>query len=92
MDALDAQFGGQGRGCVRLVTQEEGVKLSTDQKLAALKTILDNPLDAPEKRLVLSGLAPIPDIQALTLAAAMLDDPAVQAEAAQLRAWPGALA
>jgi HEAT repeat protein len=71
------------RGCVRLVTQEEGVKLSNDQKIAALKTILDKPLEAPEKRLVLSGLAPIPDRQALALAAAMLDDPAVQAEAAQ---------
>jgi HEAT repeat protein len=71
------------RGCVRLVTQEEGVKLSNDQKLAALKNILDNTLEAPEKRLVLSGLSPIPDSQALALAAAMLDDPAVRAESAQ---------
>ncbi|HEV7923819.1 MAG TPA: HEAT repeat domain-containing protein [Verrucomicrobiae bacterium] len=71
------------RGCVRLATQEEGVKLSNDQKLAAFKTILDKPLEAPEKRLVLSGLTPIPDRQALELAAAMLDDQAVRAEAAQ---------
>jgi HEAT repeat protein len=71
------------RGCVRLVTQVEGVKLSNDQKIAALKTILDNPLQAPEKRLVLSGLAPIPDSKALALAVTMLDDTAVQAEAAQ---------
>jgi HEAT repeat protein len=71
------------RGCVRLVTQEEGVKLSNDQKLAALKTIVDKPLEAPEKRLVLSALGSIPDPQALALAAAMLDDPAVKAEAAQ---------
>jgi len=71
------------RGCVRLVTQEEGVKLSNEQKLAVLKTILDKPLEAPEKRLVLSGLAPIPDRQALDLATTMLNDPAVQAEAAQ---------
>jgi len=63
--------------------QEEGVKLSNDQKLAALKTILDKPLEAPGKRLVLSALGPIPDPQALALAAAMLDDPAVRAEAAQ---------
>jgi hypothetical protein len=47
------------RGCVRLATQEEGVKLSNDQKLAALKTILDIPLEASEKRLVLSGLGAI---------------------------------
>jgi HEAT repeat protein len=71
------------RGCVRLATQEEGVKLSNDQKLAALKTILDKPLETSEKRLVLSGLGAIPDTQALALAAAMLDDPSVKAEAAQ---------
>ena len=59
------------------------MKLSNDQKLAALKNILDNTLEAPEKRLVLSGLSPIPDSQALALAAAMLDDPAVRAESAQ---------
>jgi HEAT repeat protein len=71
------------RGCVRLATQEESVKLSNEQKLAALKTILENPLAASEKRLVLSGLGAIPDSQALALAAAMLDDPSVNAEAAQ---------
>jgi hypothetical protein len=68
---------------VRLATQEEGVKLSNEQKLAALKTILDKPLDASEKRLVLSGLGAIPDGQALNMAAAMLDDVSVKAEAAQ---------
>jgi HEAT repeat protein len=71
------------RGCVRLATQEESVKLSSDQKLAALKTILDKPLAVSEKRLVLSGLGAIPDRQALALASAMLDDPEVKAEAPQ---------
>jgi HEAT repeat protein len=71
------------RGCVRLATQEEGVKLSNKQKLAALKQILDKPLEAPEKRLVLSGLGQIQDRQALALASAMLDDAEVRAEAAQ---------
>jgi HEAT repeat protein len=71
------------RGCVRLATQEEGVKLSNEQKLAALKTILDTPLEAAEKRLVLSGLGAVADRQALSLAIKMLDDPAVKAEAAQ---------
>jgi HEAT repeat protein len=47
------------------------------------KRILDTPLEASEKRLVLSGLGAIPDSQALALAAAMLKDPAVKAEAAQ---------
>jgi HEAT repeat protein len=37
----------------------------------------------PEKRLVLSGLAAIPDSKALSLASSMLNDPAVKAEAAQ---------
>jgi HEAT repeat protein len=71
------------RGCVRLATQEESVKLSNDQKLAVLKKILDRPLAASEKRLVLSGLGAISDSQALALAAAMLDDPSVKAEAAR---------
>ena len=71
------------RGCVRLATQEEGVKLSNQQKLSALKVILDKPLEPSEKRLVLSGLSAIADSQALSLAANMLDDPAVKAEAAQ---------
>jgi HEAT repeat protein len=71
------------RGCVRLATQEEGVKLSNDQKLAALKTVFDMPLEASEKRMVLSGLGAIPDSQALSLAVNMLDDSAVKAEAAQ---------
>jgi len=70
------------RGCVRLATQEEGVKLSNEQKLATLKTIIDRPLSAPEKRLVLSGLSTIPNRQALALASAMLADPSVRAEAA----------
>ncbi|HTA31676.1 MAG TPA: HEAT repeat domain-containing protein, partial [Candidatus Cybelea sp.] len=71
------------RGCVRLATQEEGVKLSNEQKLAALKQILDTPLEVREKRLVLSGLGQIPDRQSLALASAMLDDVEVRAEAAQ---------
>jgi len=37
----------------------------------------------PEKRLLLSGLAAITNSQALSMAAKMLDDPAVKAEAAQ---------
>ncbi len=71
------------RGCVRLATQEEGVKLSNKQKLVALKEILDKPLGVSEKRLVLSGLGQIPDRQALALASSMLDDAEVRAEAAQ---------
>ncbi len=71
------------RGCVRLTTQEEGVKFSNSAKLGALSQIIAGPLNAGEKRLVLSGLAGIADRQALELAAGMLDDTAVQIEASQ---------
>jgi HEAT repeat protein len=71
------------RGCVRLATQEEGVKLSNAQKLDAFKTIIDARLDDPEKRLILSALSTVADDQALALATPMLQDPAVASDAAQ---------
>ena len=71
------------RAYIRLLTQEESVRLSDEQKIAALRTILETPLSADEKRLVLSGLSSIPDSKALALASPMLDDPIVKAEAAQ---------
>jgi HEAT repeat protein len=71
------------RGCVRLTTQEESVKLSNGQKVNALKAILYTPLAPAERRLVLSGLGAIPDSRSLTLAAAMLHDSSVKAEATQ---------
>jgi HEAT repeat protein len=72
------------RGWVRMLTQEESVKLSKDQKVVALRALLmERQLAAPEKRLVLSGLGSIPDSKALTLAEDMLDDPDVKSEASQ---------
>jgi HEAT repeat protein len=71
------------RGCVRMATDEEVVKLPVPQKIDLFKAILDTQLDTAQKRLVLSGLQEIPDQQALTLVTPMLDDPAVQTEAAQ---------
>jgi HEAT repeat protein len=74
------------RGYVRLLTQEESAKLSNEQKVAALRTLLERlerPLNADQKRLVLSGLSSIPDAKALALTSLMLDDPSVKAEAAQ---------
>ncbi|HEX3717309.1 MAG TPA: HEAT repeat domain-containing protein [Verrucomicrobiae bacterium] len=71
------------RGCVRLTTQDETVKIPVATKLQTFKTILDRPLDAAEKRLVLSALGAIPDDQALALATPILDDPDVQPEAAR---------
>jgi HEAT repeat protein len=70
-------------GCVRLATQDENVKLPVDVKLATLESIIDTKLAAPEKRLVLAGLAGIQDRRALDLATPMLDDPAVRPEAAE---------
>ncbi len=71
------------RGCVRLATHEDSVKLSNAQKVETLKKLIDTSLDDPEKRIVLSGLASIPDDQALALAVPMLDEDAVRSEAAQ---------
>jgi HEAT repeat protein len=70
------------RGCVRLITQEQAAPLPASQKLDVLKVILDSPLDTEEKRLVLSGLASITNLQALDMAASMLDDAGVKIEAA----------
>jgi HEAT repeat protein len=67
--------------CVRLLTQEETVKIPNAARVEALKGILASPLDVPQKRLVLSGLAEIPDVESLTLAESLLDDAAVQPEA-----------
>jgi HEAT repeat protein len=71
------------RACVRLTTQEETIKLPLKEQIAPLKTILAQPLRAEQKRLVLAGLAVIPDVEALRLAEPMLEDSALQLEAAQ---------
>lgn len=71
------------RGCVRLVTSEQGVKLPEEQKIEPLKKILGTPLDASEKKLVLSALSAVPGQESLELAGRMLDDRAVKMEAAQ---------
>jgi hypothetical protein len=71
------------RGYVRLTTQEEGVKIPASTTLQAFKTMLDAPLDAGEKRLILSGLGAVPGEQALAMSMPMLDDPDVRPEAAR---------
>jgi HEAT repeat protein len=70
-------------GCVRLSKAEEGASIPMTTKLRAFKTILDTPLDAAERRLLLSGLGAIADEQALAMALPMLDDDAVRPEAAR---------
>ena len=71
------------RACVRLTTQEETIKLPIKDQVEPLKTILATPLSAEQKRLVLAGLAEIPDLEALKLAEPMLDEAAIQLEAAK---------
>ncbi len=71
------------RACVRLTTQEEAIKLPVKDQVEPLKTILATTLSAEQKRVVLAGLAEIPDSAALTLAEPMLDEAATQLEAAK---------
>jgi HEAT repeat protein len=71
------------RACVRLTTQEETIKLPVKDQVEPLKTILATTLSADQKRVVLAGLAEIPDSAALTLAEPMLDEAATQLEAAK---------
>lgn len=71
------------RGCVRLTTQEESVKIPAATTLGVFKQILDAPLNAPEKRLILSGLGAVANKQALETALPMLDQPDIRAEAAR---------
>jgi HEAT repeat protein len=71
------------RACVRLATQEETIKLSVKEQIEPLKAILATAPSADQKRLVLAGLAEIPDAEALKLAEPMLDEAAIQLEAAK---------
>ena len=71
------------RGCVRLTTQEDTVKISSATKLEAFAKILTTPLDTQAKRVMLSGLSNIDDAKSLALAVQMLDDATVRPEAEQ---------
>jgi HEAT repeat protein len=68
------------RGCVRLTTQEENIKLPNSVKLDAFTAILATPLNVQEKQLVLSGLSAVADLKSLEIAQRMLDDASVHAE------------
>ena len=69
--------------CVRLTSQEEGAKLSSASRLAPLKELLSGNPSATQKRMILAGLAEVPDPEALALSARLLDEAGVQAEAAR---------
>ncbi len=70
------------RGYVRLATEEENA-LSAGQRVNALKQALALATRPEEKQLVLSGLAGVPDPEALQVAVGLLEERAIQAEAAQ---------
>jgi HEAT repeat protein len=69
--------------CVRLTTQEEGVKLTLPQRLDTLKQLFSAPLRADQKRLILAGLSELQVPESLALVEPLLDDAEVKNEAAQ---------
>lgn len=69
------------RGCVRLMTQEEGLKIDNAARIDAFKSILAAGLSSDEKRALLAGLAATPDPRSLEMIVPLLDDNAVQKEA-----------
>jgi HEAT repeat protein len=71
------------RGCVRLTTQEDTIKIPNATKLEAFAKILATPLDTQAKRVMLSGLSNTDDAKTLALAIQMLDDTTVRPEAEQ---------
>ncbi|MBE7500558.1 MAG: HEAT repeat domain-containing protein [Verrucomicrobiales bacterium] len=68
------------RGYVRLVT-DENASLDAKSRLARLREILAVAQRPEEQRVVLGGLAAVPDPTALALAVQLLEEPAIQAEA-----------
>jgi len=68
-------------GGVRLASREETTQLSREQRVTALKALLGAVRNPEQKRVVLSGLAEVPDIEALRLVEGTLDDTAVHNEA-----------
>jgi hypothetical protein len=69
------------RGYIRLATDEGSAKLSPRQRADLLKPILALANRVEEKRLVLAGLASVPDMEALKMVQPLLDESRVQSEA-----------
>ena len=68
-------------GGVRLATQEETVKISNGQRISALTGLLAAAKRPEEKRLILSGLAEVPDVESLHVVEGLLDQAGIQTEA-----------
>lgn len=70
-------------GGVRLVTQEETVKIAPAQRVAVLKSFMTCASRPEQKREVLAGLGEVPDAEALGVIETALDDNSVRNEAAR---------
>jgi HEAT repeat protein len=70
-------------GAVRLVTQEDSVKLAPAQRISALKSLLADCTIPEQKRRVLAGLGEITELDALNAVEPSLDDASVRNEAAR---------
>ncbi len=70
-------------GGVRLVTDEEIVKISRGRRITALQALLASSKTPEQKRLALAGLGEMPDADALKVVAPCLDEAGIQTEAAR---------
>jgi len=68
--------------CVRLTTQEDAVKLPNSARIIPFRTLLARSPTLEQKRMLLAGLAELPDPEALVLTEPLLEQPDVQVEAA----------
>jgi hypothetical protein len=71
------------RGYVRLVTEENGARAAGKSAVELLKPLLIVASRPEEQRVVLAGLATVPDLEALKLVSPMLGEATVKEEAAQ---------
>ncbi|HZR20551.1 MAG TPA: HEAT repeat domain-containing protein [Verrucomicrobiae bacterium] len=70
-------------GGVRLVTQEESVRMASRPRVAALRALLRAARHPEQRRKVLAGLAEVPDLEALQTIDTQIDDPNLHNEAAR---------
>jgi len=71
------------RGYVRLVTEENGARAAGMSAVELLKPLLSVATRPEDKRVVLAGLASVPDLEALNLVRPMLSEATIKEEAVQ---------
>ena len=70
-------------GAVRLVTQEDSIKLAPAERVSALKALLNVAAQTEQRRKVLAGLGEVPDVESLRVVQAAVGDQSVCNEAAR---------